>query len=300
MSEVLTQSWTNNEQLENLARLKRDRVVVKGVVTSVGKKKAKVLENRKYVEKELEIAVFMLEGGVTAYCPSYEFSDYEHKSIAAFTGSMQEFVIEDLNLEDNTAIVSVKKADHIKSSQFFNTLEELDSDNTLKNQVFEGTVAGFNPKTQKIFVKVNGTDCFMMRHDWSWGNNRNLSSQLEHERGAKIKVKVLRFDHEQKLVQVSQRHTTEDPFVKLEKLMEMETVAGKVTGANVHGIFVQLEMGIEVKGIKPAHLEDPIVGDVVTCKVRHVDKKNRRARVVIVGYPRGKKARKDVGAFLFE
>lgn len=300
MAEVLQESWTSEEQLENLARLKREKQIVKGVVTSVGIKKAKVLEDRKYVEKELEIAVFMLEGGITAYCPQNEFSDYEHKSIASFTGTMQEFIIEDLNFEDKTAIVSVKKADRIKSENFFASLKELESNGALKDHIFEGIVSGFNPKTRRIFVKINGTDCYMERYDWDWNRNGNLAERMASERGSKIKVKVLRFDKEQKLVKVSRRHTIEDPFIKLEKLMDMESVAGEVTGASVHGIFIKLEMGIEVKGSKPSYLEDPIVGDIVTCKVRNVDRKTRHARVVITGYPRGKKKRKDVGAFLFE
>jgi small subunit ribosomal protein S1 len=52
--------------------------------------------------------------------------------------------------------------------------------------------------------------------------------------------------------------------------------------------------------MKPAYLEEPIVGDIVSCTVRSIDKKKRHAKVVIVGYPRGKKKRKDLGAFLFE
>lgn len=299
MTEALAQSWSSEEQLENLARMKRNREIVRGVITSVGTKKAKVLEEGKYVEKEMEIAVFLLEGGITAYCPANEFSDYGFKSLNGFTGTMQEFVIDHLDLEDHTAVVSVKKADRMKKDRFLDELEGLEKSGKLEERVFEGTVWGFNPRTRRIFVRVNGANCFMLPNDWSWERGRSIETQVE--RGEKVQVKVRRFDRENDLIQVSRRHTLEDPFKKLEKLKDMSTVAGKVSGVDpVHGIFVQLDVGLEVKGIKPSSLEEPVVGDIVSCSIRSIDRKNRHAKVVIVGYPRGKKKRKDLGSFLFE
>lgn len=296
---TVSQSWSSDLELENLARLKRNKEIVKGVITSVGTKKGKVLEDGKYVEKEMEIAVFLLEGGVTAYCPASEFSDYEFKTLNGFTGTMQEFIIDHLDLEDRTAVVSVKKADQIKKDHFLEELQALHDSKKLDEKVFEGTVWGFNRKTRRVFVRINGADCFMLPNDWSWERGRSLEQDVE--RGEKIQVKVLRFDKENNLIQVSRRHTLEDPFKKLERLKDMSTVAGKISGVDpVYGIFVQLDVGLEVKGIKPSYLEEPIVGDIVSCTVRSIDKKKRQAKVVIVGYPRGKKKRKDLGAFLFE
>jgi small subunit ribosomal protein S1 len=299
MTEILTKSWMTEEQLESLARLKRNNEIVKGAVRSVGHKKAKVLEEGKYIEKEMEIAVFLLEGGVTAYCPSHEFSEHQFKSLNGFTGTMQEFVIDHLNLEDKMAIVSVKKADQIKKERFFQELHQFEESGILKNHVFKGTISGYNPETQRIFVKINGANCFMLRNDWDWGRVRNLEQEVE--RGSAIEVKVLRFDKENGLIQVSRKQATEDPFKKIEMLKDMDTVAGRVTTVDpVHGIFVMLDVGLEVKGNKPSHIEEPVVGDIVSCKVRSIDRQNRKAKVVIVGYPRGKKKRKDFGAFLFE
>ncbi|QCJ45470.1 S1 RNA-binding domain-containing protein (plasmid) [Bacillus sp. S3] len=296
---TVSQSWSSDLQLENLARLKRNREIVKGVITSVGTKKGKVLEDGKYVEKETEIAVFLLEGGVTAYCPANEFSDFEFKTLNGFTGTMQEFIIDHLDLEDKTAVVSVRKADQIKKERFLEELQELQDRNNLEERVFEGTVWGFNRKSRRVFVRINGADCFMLPNDWSWERGRSLEQEVD--RGEKIQVKVLRFDKENNLIQVSRRHTLEDPFKKLERLKDMSTIAGKISGVDpVHGIFVQLDVGLEVKGIKPSYLEEPIVGDIVSCTVRSIDRKKRQAKVVIVGYPRGKKKRKDLGAFLFE
>lgn len=139
----------------------------------------------------------------------------------------------------------------------------------------------------------------MQPNDWSWDRGRSIEDQVD--RGQKVKVKVLRFDRENNLIQVSRRHTLEDPFKKLERLKDMSTVAGVVTSVDpIHGIFVQLDVGLEVKGLRRNGDPEPLPGDVVSCAIRTIDSKNRHAKAVIVGYPRGKKKRKDVASFLFE
>ncbi|MEY8742048.1 S1 RNA-binding domain-containing protein [Bacillales bacterium AN1005] len=299
MAELLQASWANDQQLEELARIRRNREIIKGVVISVGNKTSKVLEDGSYVDKSMEVAVFQLEDNITAYCPSNEFSDHEYKSLNGFTGSIQEFIITNLNLEKKIAIVSVREADNVKRAAFMEQLTELEETDELKNTLFKGIVRGFNPNTRRIFVRVNGADCYMLPNDWSWDRSRSVETLFD--RGEEIEVKVLRFDKENSLIQVSRRATIEDPFNKLETLKEMNTIAGKVTAVSpIHGIFVQLDVGLEVKGIKPNYLDEPVPGDIVSCVVRSVDKKNRKARVTITGYPRGKKKLKDPANFLFE
>jgi small subunit ribosomal protein S1 len=295
----LHQSWMDDEQLSELARIKRNNEITRGVVRSVGYKKIRILEDGHYVTKEVEVAFIMLEGGVLAYCPAHEFSAHQFKSLNGFTGTIQDVVIDELDLENRLALVSVKKADEIKKQRFYAELEELERKGKLTGKTFEGVVSGYNPKTERIFVKVNGADCYMLKYDWDWGRVRNLGDIIE--RGEKIKVKVIRFDKDRDLIRVSRKDTMPDPFEILENLKDMETVAGIVSEVHpIHGIFVQLDVGLEVKGMKPSYLEEPVVGDIVACKVRKIDRKNRRAKVVIVSYPRGKKKRKDIGSFLFE
>ncbi|KAA6446909.1 S1 RNA-binding domain-containing protein [Bacillus swezeyi] len=299
MTETFTTSWSEQTQLDNLARIHRNKEIIKGAVRSVGFKEMRIHTENGYEKIRKEIAYIALEGGITAYCPAEEFSERDFKSLNGFTGTIQEVIIDHLELENQIAIVSVKKADEIKKQRFISEIDYLTEKGTLDEVTYEGTVSGYNPKTQRIFVRVKGTDCFMLPQDWDWNRVRNLQDVIE--RGQKIQVKVLRFDPERDLVQVSRKDTIPDPWDAIENLKEMNTVAGKVSGVSqVHGIFVQLENGLEVKGLKPAKVEEPNVGDVVSCVVRSVDRENRRAKVVIVGYPRGKKKRKDVGDFLFE
>ncbi|MCS0824740.1 S1 RNA-binding domain-containing protein [Cytobacillus firmus] len=301
MEELTTKSWKSEEQLDDLARYKRNKEIVKGVVTSVGVIKARVLDadSQEYVNKETEIAYLMLENGVTAYCPAHEFSSHEFRSLNGFAGTMQEFLIDHLDLEQEILLVSIKKADEIKRAKFLSQLEVLEESDQLHEFVFDGTITGFDRRTRRIFVRVNGVDCTMYPDDYSWERGRRIEEQIH--RGENIKVKIIRFNKERNTIRVSRRHTMEDPYEKLESLQSRNAIAGKVSGVDaVHGIFIQLDVGLEVKGVKPNYLEEPVVGDVVSCAIRSIDKENRRAKVVITGYPRGKKKRRDVGAFLFE
>ncbi|WP_163537283.1 hypothetical protein [Gracilibacillus sp. YIM 98692] len=293
------ESWKSQEELEELARKHRTQEITEGVIQSVGTRKLPVTdENGRTETKEVEVAFFMLEGGIMGYCPAHEFSDRSFRSLVGFVGQIKEFVIDRIELEERIAIVSVRKADERKREAFWTELKSLEERNELQDHTFEGIINGVNPDTNRIFVRINGADCFMSPRDWAHGRTRDL--QEEAERGKKIAVKVLRMDEERNLIQVSRRHAMDDPFDKLEALRNMDAVAGKVSEVHaIHGIFIQLDLGLEVKGIKPRYLEEPIAGDIVTCKVRTIDRERRHAKVVIVGYPRGKKKRKDAGSFLF-
>jgi len=300
MAETLKTSWVNDNQLNELAKIKRDRTIIKGAVTAVSTRETKVLEDGKYVKKQMEVATFLLEGtNITAYCPSNEFSDHDFRSLNGFTGSIQEVIVDQIDIEDNIVLVSVRKADDIRKAEFMKQLVTLEAEDSLKSTIFDGVVRGYNPNTRKVFVRINGADCFMNARHWSWENG---NIQHEINRGETIQVKVLRFDKENNLIQVSRRDTQDDPFKKLIELYNQNsTVAGKVTNLDpIHGIFVKLDAGLEVKGIRPRHLPEPVVGDIVSCTIRSIDKDKRHAKVTITGYPRGKKKIKDVASFLFE
>ncbi|PGT82219.1 RNA-binding protein [Bacillus sp. AFS040349] len=299
MTETFTPSWTNDSELEVLARASRNRDIVKGAVRSVSFKKSRVLEGDTYVTKEMEVVTFLLEGGITAYCPAPEFSDREYRSLIGFVGSIQEFIIDRIDLEDKIAVVSVKKADEIKKARFWDELEYLEKKGELNNQIYQGTVAGYDQTTQSVYVRVNGADCIMYKSDWDHGRIGFIGNHAE--RGASVGVKIVKFDREKNRIQVSRKATLKDPFDLLDELKDAEAIVGKVSGVDpIHGIFVTLDNGIEVKGMKPAKLEEPIVGDIVTCKIRQINKEKRRCKVVIIGYPRGKKKRNDLGSFLFD
>jgi small subunit ribosomal protein S1 len=294
----ITEKWSQTE-LEELAKIHRNGDVVTGLVQSVGFLTLPVEENGRMVSKETEVAIFRLEGDVKAFCPAEEFSERAFKTLNGFVGTTQNLVITRLNLQQQMALVSVKRADAKKREEFWNTIKYLDKKDALADEVFDGVVYGVNEKNETIHVRIEGTDCFMVKYDWDW--NRQTDVLAEVERGMPIQVVIKKFDEESGRIRVSRKDTMDDPFKKLEQMKEMEVVVGRV--ANVHqiyGIFVQLEAGVTLKASKPRYLDEPVVGDIVACKVREIDARNRKGKVVIVNYPQGRKKRKDVGSFLFE
>ncbi|WP_235858064.1 30S ribosomal protein S1 [Sutcliffiella cohnii] len=296
---AIRDKW-EQEELELLTRARRNSEIVKGIVRTVGFRKMPVeTENGRIETKEIEVAIINLAGGVTAYCPASEISEREFKSLTGFAGTMQEVIIDRLDIESQIAIVSVKKADKLKAESFWSELDYLQKKGELQDHTFEGVVTGYNAETNNIFVRISGVDTFMSRADWDYGFVPNLSEVID--RGERITVKVRRFDIEQKLVQVSRKAAKEDPFNYLKECENDKAVVARVTEVHpIHGIFVKMANNLEVKAMKPRSLPEPIVDDIVSVRVHSIDYKNRRAKVVIIDYPQGKKKRKDVAGFLFE
>ncbi|MFD1736232.1 S1 RNA-binding domain-containing protein [Bacillus salitolerans] len=291
-------TWTQEER-DLLATYQRKQEVVKGIVRAAAIRKMPVRdENGRVSTKDVEVAIIQVQGGVRAFCPIDEFAEHRYKSLNGFVGSTQNIIITRLDLENQIAIGSVKEADKKTSTSFWEEIKLLEQNKQLKDRHYEATVWGYNEKSGRIFVRINGQDCFMMKHDWDYSKRIDLSVAIQ--RGETIHVKVLRFDEEREIVQVSRKAAMVNPFDRLLELAEFESIVGRVTTVDpIHGIFVQLDEGLEVKGMKPHQLPEPLPNELVTCKVRSVDRKNERAKVVIIGYPQGKKKKKDLGDFLF-
>lgn len=289
--------------LEVLAAARRNQEPIKAMVRSVGERKMPVLdkESNKVVTKNVECAVFELEGGVKGLCPSFEFAEHEFRSLVGFVGTVHDLIVLELDAENKLAVVSVKRADEIKKERFWKKLKELQEqgEEALKTVDFEGVITGFNLQSQTIFVKVEGQDCFLKRSDFDHTSIRNIAEVAE--RNTHITVRVVRFNEETSQVQVSRKLAIADPFEELRQYKEDDAVVGTVTGVHPeHGIFVQLKKGVQIKASKPKDLEPPIVGDIVTLRIKNVDFEKRQARSVIIGYPQGKKKLKDVTSFLYE
>lgn len=289
----------DEQTIATFADYQRTQQVLEGLVQTVGFMNFPVKENGERVMRETEVAVFRLEGGVKAYCPKNEFREHDFSSLNGFVGTIQNLIIDELDLEHGMAIVSVRKADLQEKENFWSQLEYLEKKGILQDEVFQGTVQGVNFKSGHIHVRVKGQDCFMNRNDWSWDRSTDLRTEVD--RGADVEVMVRRFDKENGLVQVSRKDTMTDPFKVLEGMKEMELVVGRVVRIDpVHGIFVRVEEGVTLKATKPRSLEEPLTGEIVSCRIRELNPQKREGKVVIVNYPRGKKKARDLGDFLYE
>jgi small subunit ribosomal protein S1 len=129
------------------------------------------------------------------------------------------------------------------------------------------------------FVDLGGFDGLLHIHDMSWGHVMRPKDFVK--RGQKIKVKVIRIDPEEKRINLSLKHFTDDPWVHFEdKYHVNDVVKGKVTKLTDFGAFIEIEEGIEglahisefswIKKIqKPGDVID--IADEVECMILGYD-----------------------------
>jgi small subunit ribosomal protein S1 len=129
------------------------------------------------------------------------------------------------------------------------------------------------------FVDLGGFDGLLHIHDMSWGHVMRPKDFVK--RGQKIRVKVIRIDPEEKHINLSLKHFTDDPWVHFEdKYHVNDVVKGRVTKLTDFGAFIEIEEGIEglahisefswIKKIqKPGDVVS--IGDEVECMILGYD-----------------------------
>ncbi len=296
----LIQSWSNKEQLEELVKTERYRQRVKGIVRTIKSTETREVVDGKYVPVRKDILVVALPNGVTGYCPAEQFAVRDYKGYMRFVGQAIEFYIDRIDMNSRILVLNGKRAQQVMIEELWEQLETLQDENTLRTHKFKAIVNGVNENTQVVHVRVHGKDCFITASEWSW-NSRDTLNVIP---GEEIDVIVRRFNREGGLVEVSRKLTLPDPYEFLEKLQPGDLVAGVVSEVDpIRGIYVELESGLDVKASRTKELEEPVVGEVVRCRLVHpiTRRSNGRVqgRVVIIGYPNGKRTRRDLGGFLF-
>ena len=129
------------------------------------------------------------------------------------------------------------------------------------------------------FIDLGGFDGLLHINDMSWGHVTRPKDFVK--KGQEIKLKVIRIDRQEKRINLSLKHYTDDPWVHFEEKYHVnDIVKGKVTKLTDFGAFIELEEGIEglahisefswVKKIqKPQDLLKP--GDIVECMILGYD-----------------------------
>lgn len=303
------ESWETDDQLEFLTKARRENSILKGHVHSLQDLDTSTVkhENNNTGENDeesatpnMQILQIMLENGTYVYCTSEEFSEYPHRTLLGFVGTIQDLVITDINLETKVALASVRRADEIAKRAFIEELNELTASNQLGSKTYEGVVRGVDPVRNTIYVRIKGADCRMSPNEWDWSHYYNWEIPDMVQRGETIKVKVMDYDKENDVIRVSRKATLRDPYEKLSSLRNARAISGVVVKVHpIHGIFVQIEKGLDAKGMKLPHLPEPVVGDIVSCTIESVDLKKRHCKVMIRNYPNGKRERTDATAFMF-
>ena len=140
-----------------------------------------------------------------------------------------------------------------------------------------GTVKSFT--SFGAFIDLGGFDGLLHINDMSWGHVTRPKDFVK--KGQEIRLKVIRIAREEKRINLSLKHYTDDPWIHFEEKYHVnDIIKGKVTKLTDFGAFIELEEGVEglahisefswVKKIqKPQDLLKP--GDVVECMILGYD-----------------------------
>ena len=121
-----------------------------------------------------------------------------------------------------------------KRDAFFNSIQIGDT--------VKGTVKSFT--SFGAFIDLGGFDGLLHINDMSWGHVARPKDFVK--KGQEIELKVIRLDPEEKRINLSLKHFTEDPWVHFEDKYHVDDIVkGKVTKLTEFGAFVELEKGIE-------------------------------------------------------
>jgi len=129
------------------------------------------------------------------------------------------------------------------------------------------------------FIDLGGFDGLLHINDMSWGHVTRPKDFVK--KGQEIKLKVIRIDREEKRINLSLKHYTDDPWVHFEEKYHVnDVVKGKVTKLTDFGAFIELEEGIEglahiseFSWLKKVQKPQDLVkaGDMVECMILGYD-----------------------------
>ncbi len=201
----------------------KDKTPVDGVITKIVKGGYEVV----------------LGGDIRAFLPISQSDTQKVEKAETLLNVKSKFYIERLYSDNKTNVV-VNRRKYIeeevdeKRDAFFN---EVKIGDTVK-----GTVKSFT--SFGAFIDLGGFDGLLHINDMSWGHVARPKDFVK--KGQEIELKVIRLDPEEKRINLSLKHFTEDPWIHFEEKYHVDDIVkGKVTKLTDFGAFIELEEGIE-------------------------------------------------------
>ncbi|EMK2598182.1 RNA-binding protein [Bacillus cereus] len=285
-------------ELEELARMKRERTVGKGLITVVSEK---LFPTKNGKSERIQVLTMQIGSHTTAYCPITEAGINIPKNPQWLVGRTKPVIIEHFQKteEGNFAVVSITAGEIALQKRLYEEVETQEG-----NKVYTGTVSGHIPSAQTILVEVHGVTVGVRYSQWSHsfvrsediviGDIVELVIDKVVEKNGRYEFrgnkKILETDPMEKLLELNKRR---DRFI------------GKIVGVDaIAGIFVEVAPGIQFKGLKSRNLANPTPEDainqtIVTCELLNIDAKNRRGTVRILNYPQGQSKKSNSSIYQF-
>ncbi|MDA1908587.1 RNA-binding protein [Bacillus cereus] len=287
-----------DHELEELARMKRERTVGKGLITVVSEK---LFPTKNGKSERIQVLTMQIGTHTTAYCPITEAGINVPKNPQWLVGRTKPLIIEHFQKteEGNFAVVSITAGELALQKRLYEEVTAQEG-----NKVYTGTVSGHIPSAQTVLVEVQGIIVGVRYSQWSHSFVRPEDIVI----GDVIELII------DKVVEKNDRYEFRGNKKKLEtdpmdKLLELkkrhDRFIGKIVGIDaIAGIFVEVAPGIQFKGLKSRNLANPTAEDaisqtIVTCELLNIDAKNRRGTVRILNYPQGQSKKSNSSIYQF-
>jgi small subunit ribosomal protein S1 len=180
-----------------------------------------------------------LGNGIHAFLPISRADIQKVEKPESLIGLKDLFYIERL-YSDNKQNVVVNRRKYLedlvetKRNQFF--------ENAVIGETVKGTVKSFT--SFGAFIDLGGFDGLLHINDMSWGHVTRPKEFVR--KGQEIELKLIRLEPEEKRINLSLKHFTEDPWLHFEEKYHVgDVVKGTVTKLTDFGAFIELEEGIE-------------------------------------------------------
>ncbi|MCU5572731.1 RNA-binding protein [Bacillus cereus] len=285
-------------ELEELARMKRERTVGKGLITVVSEK---LFPTKNGKSERIQVLTMQIGTHTTAYCPITEAGINVPKNPQWLVGRTKPVIIEHFQKteEGNFAVVSITAGELALQKRLYEEVTAQEG-----NKVYTGTVSGHIPSAQTVLVEVHGVTVGVRYSHWSYSFVRPEDIVI----GDVIELIIDKVGEKDGRYEFrgNKKKLETDPIEKLLELKKRrDRFVGKIVGVDaIAGIFVEVAPGIQFKGLKSRNLANPTVEDaknqtIVTCELLNIDAKNRKGTVRILNYPQGQSKKSNSSIFQF-
>jgi small subunit ribosomal protein S1 len=192
------------------------------------------------VDKSIKGGFEILLGhGVRGFNPISKMDLHRVEEPEEYVGLKSKYYIDRLYSDNRINIVLSRRAwleEEVekKRGEFFEHVKIGD--------VIEGIVKSFT--SFGAFIDLGGFDGLLHINDMSWGHVTRPKDFVK--KGIRVQLKVIRMDAEEKKINLSLKHMTEDPWNRFEDTYQVDQVVkGTVTKLTDFGAFIELQEGIE-------------------------------------------------------
>lgn len=192
------------------------------------------------IEKEVKGGFDVnLGGDIRAFLPISQSDSSKVEDPKKLIGTVSKFYIERL-YSDNKANVVVNRRKYLEETMNKNRDEFFA--NTQIGDTVKGVVKSFT--SFGAFIDLGGFDGLLHINDMSWGHVTRPKDFVK--KGQEIELKVICLNPEDKRINLSLKHFSEDPWMHFEDKYHVDDVVeGTVTKLTDFGAFIELEEGIE-------------------------------------------------------